>query len=83
MKAKLIIAGLLLASAAAGIYWYVRPITKLSETDSILVADFVNPSGDPDFDGTLQEALRVSLSQSPFLNLISEEKVTEALRSLG
>jgi tetratricopeptide (TPR) repeat protein len=83
MKAKLIIAGLLLACAAAGAYWYARPVTKLSETDNILVADFVNPTGDSDFDGTLQEALRVSLSQSPFLNLISEEKVAEALRSLG
>ena len=83
MWTKLVIAGLLLACVAAGIYFYVRPSTKLAETDTVLLADFANSAGDPDFDGTLREALGVSLAQSPFLNLVSEEKVTEALRSQG
>ena len=83
MKTKLVITGLLLAVAVAGGYRYLHGNTKLSDTDTILLADFANPAGDPDFNGTLREALSVSLAQSPLLNLISEEKVAEALRSQG
>src|SRR5258708_23327955 len=84
MRGKLTIAGLLLALVvAAGVYWYSQPGTKLSETDTILIGDFANAAGDPVFDGTLREALAVSLAQSPSLNLISVEKVSEALRSMG
>src|SRR5712691_3062686 len=83
MKAKLAIAGLVLIFVTAGFYWYSQRGTKLSETDTILIGDFANSAGDPVFDGTLREALAVSLSQSPSLNLISAEKVGEALRSLG
>jgi len=83
MRAKLAIAGVLLALAGAGFYWYSHRGTKLSETDTILIGDFANSAGDPVFDGTLREALAVSLAQSPSLNLISVEKVSEALRSMG
>ncbi len=83
MRAKLAIAGLLLALVAAGFYWYSQRGMKLSETDTILIGDFANATGDPVFDGTLREALAVSLAQSPSLNLVSAEKVGEALRSLG
>src|SRR5258706_3477452 len=83
MRAKLAFAALLLVLVAAGFYWYSERGTKLSETDSILGGDFTNATGDPAFEGTLREALAVGLSQSPSLNLISVEKVAEALRSLG
>jgi eukaryotic-like serine/threonine-protein kinase len=83
MRAKLAIAGVLLALLGAGFCWYSQPGTKLSETDTILIGDFANSAGDPVFDGTLREALAVSLAQSPSLNLISVEKVSEALRALG
>jgi tetratricopeptide (TPR) repeat protein len=83
MKAKLAIAGLLLVFGIAGFYWYSRRDAKLSETDTILIGDFANAAGDPVFEGTLREALAVSLAQSPSLNLVSVEKVGEALRSLG
>src|SRR6266852_1669655 len=84
MRAKLTFAGLLLVLVvAAGFYWYSGRGTKLSETDSILIGDFTNAADDPVFDGTLREALAVSLAQSPSLNLVSVEKVGEALRSLG
>src|SRR5260370_29115582 len=84
MRAKLTFGGLLLVLAvAAGFYWYSGRGEKLSETDSIVIGDFTNAASDPVFDGTLREALAVSLAQSPSLNLVSAEKVGEALRSLG
>src|SRR5437762_5174860 len=83
MRAKLTIAGLLLATVAVGFYWYSQRGMKLSETDSILIGEFSNAAGDSVFDGTLREALGVSLAQSPSLNLVSVEKVREALRSMG
>ncbi len=83
MKAKLAFAALLLVLVAAGFYWYSGRGTKLSVTDSILIGDFTNATGDPVFEGTLREALAVDLAQSPSLNLVSVEKVGEALRSLG
>src|SRR5260370_15250531 len=82
MKAKLAFAVLLLVLVAAGFYWYSGRGTKLSVTDSILIGDFTNATGDPVFEGTLREALAVDLAQSPSLNLVSVEKVGEALRSL-
>src|SRR3977135_2046434 len=83
MRAKLAIAGLLLVLVVAGFYWQSQRGTKLSETDTILIGDFASAAGDPVFEGTLREALAVSLAQSPSLNLVSVEKVGEALRSLG
>lgn len=83
MRTKLIIAGLLLVLMGAGVYWYSRGGTKLTDSDSLLLADFVNSTGDPVFEGALGEALAISLGQSPVLNLISPEKVAEALRSQG
>jgi eukaryotic-like serine/threonine-protein kinase len=72
----------LVAAIAAGLYFGRRPRT-LSEKDSILLADFVNTTGDPVFDGTLKQALAVQLDQSPYLNLLSESRIREALRFMG
>lgn len=81
MRTKLVIAALLLLVLASGSFLYFRGDTKLTETDLILLGDFANGTGDPVFDGSLRDALSISLAQSPLLNLISAEKVTEALRS--
>jgi DNA-binding winged helix-turn-helix (wHTH) protein/tetratricopeptide (TPR) repeat protein len=59
-----------------------RPIA-LRETDSVLVADFANMTGDPVFDGTLREGLAIQLEQSPFLKLISEQRIQQALSLMG
>src|SRR5260370_38876864 len=82
MRSKLAIAAVLVVLATAGVYWYSARGTNLSETDSILIGDFTNSAGDPVFEGTLREALAVSLAESPSLNLVSMEKVSEALRSM-
>jgi tetratricopeptide (TPR) repeat protein len=83
VRAKLAITALLLALGGSGFFWYSHRGTKLTDLDTILIGDFANTAGDPVFDGTLREALAVSLGQSPALNLISSEKVGEALHGLG
>ena len=83
MRAKIIIAGLLLVMGGAAAYWYSHGSAKLSETDAILIGGFSNATGDSVFDGSLREALAISLTQSPMLNVVSAEKVGEAFRSLG
>src|SRR5262249_52641111 len=55
----------------------------LTGKDSILLADFVNTTGDSVFDGTLKQALAVQLEQSPYLNLLPESRIHEALRFMG
>src|SRR4029077_11311674 len=56
---------------------------KLTEKDTIVLADFTNTTGDPVFDDTLKTALTVSLRQSPFLNVLSDDKVTATLRLMS
>jgi serine/threonine protein kinase/tetratricopeptide (TPR) repeat protein len=60
-----------------------RQRATLTDKDTILLADFINTTGDPVFDGTLRQALSVQLGQSPFLDIFSEERVREALRFMG
>ena len=66
---------------AAGIaWWQLRgPSQALGEADTILLADFNNTTGDAVFDGTLKQALAVKLEESPFLNVVSDQRVRETL----
>jgi serine/threonine protein kinase len=75
----------LFAASCLGVYWYLhhRPAARLSEQDTIVLADFTNTTGDPVFDETLKQALRVQLEQSPFLNVLSDQKMAEQLRYMG
>ena len=77
--AVLIVVGLV----AGGLYFRSRSATTLTEKDSIVLADFVNTTGDPVFDDTLKQGLSVQLSQSPFLNLLPDERVSETLNLMG
>lgn len=74
-------AGLLVILLVAGGFWYGNGGVKLTDKDALLVGDFENSTGDPIFDGSLHEALTIGLAQSPLLNLVSPEKVAEALRA--
>ena len=69
--------------AVAGAYFFGHRAPKLTEKDSILLTDFTNTTGDPVFDGTLKTALQVSLAQSPFLNLVSQQEVDRTLKLMG
>ena len=51
----------------------------LTEKDTIVLADFANSTGDAVFDDTLKTALNVALRQSPFLNLLSDDRVGATL----
>ena len=67
-----------LASLVAG-YFYVQRRPQLTDKDTIVLADFSNTTGDPVFDGTLRQGLAIQLEQSPFLSLVSEERIQKAL----
>ena len=51
----------------------------LAASDRILIADFGNTTGDAMFDGTLRQALAVKLEESPFLNVVADQRVRETL----
>jgi DNA-binding winged helix-turn-helix (wHTH) protein/tetratricopeptide (TPR) repeat protein len=71
------------ALLGGGWYWRSHRAPKLTEKDTIVVADFENRTGDPVFDGTLKEAMAVDLDQSPYLNIVSDPKISEALKLMG
>lgn len=71
---------LLLIVATIGAYWYRHQQPRLTEPQTILLADFVNTTGEPVFDHTLKQALQVQLEQSPFLDILSQDKVRKELR---
>src|SRR5262249_50705675 len=69
--------------ATTGYFLFARRTSALTEKDTILLADFVNTTGDTVFDGTLKQGLAVQLGQSPFLNLFSDARVRQTLRLMG
>jgi serine/threonine protein kinase len=78
----------LLAVVVGGVYLRSRlaaPVeaAPLTEKDSVLLADFVNKTDDPVFDDALKQALTIQLSQSPFLNIVSDRKIEETLRLMS
>ena len=74
---------LLVALAVAGYKLFVHPKPVLTEKDTVVLADFVNETGDPVFDGALRQGLAVELEQSPFLSLISDQQMQQTLRMMG
>jgi eukaryotic-like serine/threonine-protein kinase len=72
--------GLAVVALAVGSYFYLHRPPKLSDKDTIVLADFSNSTGDPVFDDTLKTALSVSLNQSPFLNVLSDSSVSKTLK---
>jgi serine/threonine protein kinase/Tfp pilus assembly protein PilF len=72
-------AAAVIAVGAVGYRFYPRP-AQLTDQDTIVLAEFINRTGDPVFDDTLRQGLVVQLQQSPFLRLISEERIRRELR---
>src|ERR1700733_1480073 len=55
----------------------------LTETDTVVLADFANSTGDPVFDSTLRQGMAVQLEQSPFWSAISEQRMQQTLRLMA
>ncbi len=72
-----------IALIAGGLYYRSHRAKPLTEKDTIVLADFANKTGDAVFDDALKQALAVELGQSPFLNIVSDRKVSETLRMMG
>jgi tetratricopeptide (TPR) repeat protein len=81
-KAIVPAAAAVLALATAGAF-YLHGKPKLTDKDTIVLADFTNKTGDPVFDGTLRQGLAVQLEQSPFLSLVSDERIQKTLSLMG
>ena len=74
---------LIIALAVGGWLSSARGAHALTDKDSIVLAEFDNKTGDPVFDDTLQQGLSISLAQSPFLNILPEQRVRETLGMNG
>jgi len=81
---KIAVPILLVALLVAGGLYYRshRQNKRLTEKDTIVLADFANSTGDAVFDDTLKTALNVSLRQSPFLNMLSDSAVEKTLQEM-
>jgi eukaryotic-like serine/threonine-protein kinase len=71
------------ALIAGGLYYRSRQIKPLTEKDTIVLADFANDTGDPVFDDALKQALSVALNQSPFLNVLPDNKVAATVKLMS
>jgi eukaryotic-like serine/threonine-protein kinase len=80
-----------IAAAAAAVvvllgvggWLYMGRAPALNQSDTIVLADFINKTGDPIFDDTLRQGLAAQLQQSPFLSLVSDQRIQQTLRLMG
>ena len=80
LRRALLVAAVCIPIIVIGMYWSTRKVSALNEKDTIVVADFRNHTGDKVFDDTLKTALSFQLEQSPFLNVLSDQRAATALR---
>ena len=72
-----------LLATAGFLYYRSTHSSKLTEQDTLVLADFTNTTGDAVFDDTLKQALAIQLEQSPFLRIVAEERVQQTLRLMS
>src|SRR5579864_7059121 len=84
-KHRLQVAAFAVAFLALGAssYFLFHRKPKLTDKDTIVLADFSNTTGDPVFDDTLRQGMAVQLEQSPFLSLISDERIQQMLKLMA
>ena len=71
------------ALVLAGLFWRSQTRGRIPERASVVVGDFANATGDPLFDGSLRRAVVIQLAQSPYLNILPDQKLGEVLQDLG
>jgi serine/threonine protein kinase/tetratricopeptide (TPR) repeat protein len=76
---RLAAAGAAVTALVAGGYVYYPRAATLTDKDTIVLAEFTNTTGDPVFDDTLRQGLAAQLQQSPFLSLVSDERIRRTL----
>jgi len=81
LQACVAVVGVLLVLGA--IYFFVHHRAVLAENDSIVLADLSNTTGESVFDGTLRQALASELAQSPYLNIVSKDRMARTLTLMG
>jgi serine/threonine protein kinase/predicted Zn-dependent protease len=74
---------LVLGAGAVFIQFRGQKSPALTEQDTLVLGDFINKTGETVFDGTLKQALRVKLEQSPFLKIVSDQKTQQTLSLMG
>ena len=74
---------ILIAAGASAFLFLAHGRRVFTAKDTVVLADFTNATGDPVFDGTLRQGLAVQLEQSPFLSLISDERMQQVLGMMG
>jgi len=77
------VAGFLLVGLAAGSFFWWRNHRQPSSSQTIVVADFDNRTGDGSFDVVLKKALEIHLAQSPYLDVMSEQEAASVLQLMG
>lgn len=80
LTAAVVAFALVLLVGGIWFFGFRRATPALTDKDTILLADFVNSTGDSVFDDTLKQALAAQLRQSPFLDILSEDRVRDALK---
>jgi len=78
-----LVAAVCIPVIVAGVYWSTRKVSALNEKDTIVLADFSNHTSDTVFDDTLKTALSFQLEQSPFLNVLSDQRAASTLRLMN
>jgi len=76
-------AAVTIAAVGVGAYYYRHRAPTLTDKDTIILADFINRTGDPVFDETLRQGLAVQLGQSPFLSIVPDDRIRRALQLMG
>ena len=73
------VAAIAVALIGGGLYYRSHRPKALTDKDTVVLADFANSTGDAVFDGTLRQGLAAQLEQSPFLSLVSDERIAQTL----
>lgn len=83
-RAALFVAAALLVAAAIGIFWYQRAASfRVTSKDTIVLADFVNTTGEAVFDDALRQGLEVGLAQSPLVQVMPDRKASVIMKQMG
>ncbi|HET8781339.1 MAG TPA: protein kinase, partial [Pyrinomonadaceae bacterium] len=84
-RGALLIAGVLVLAALAGLFWYFKHarVAPLTDKDTILLSEFENKTGEEVFDRTLRQGLVVQLQQSPFLDIFPETRTRATLQLMS